>query len=263
MNMADGGAAGSVEPTAPAAQTLARRLMTSGRERPEGDKCPICLDLIELPVAKHSRTNACCMKRVCHGCELAARRRGMYRRCPFCRTPVPADDASKVAMMQKRADRGDAAANKFLGDKYYCGELGLVENIPRAIELWTGAAELGSIDACHMLGLVYCTGMGVEEDEPRGIRLWRQAAMKGHVPSRHCLGIIEHGDGNYDLAVQHWTISAKMGCEESLNDVKKMVEKGHVNEARYAEALQGYRDAVEETRSPKREEAKRYIQALK
>ena len=52
-------------------------------------------------------------------------------------------------------------------------------------------------------------------------------------------------------------ISAKMGYEESLNGIKLMFKEGLATKAQYAEALVGYRDAVEEMKSPQREEAKR------
>ena len=117
--------------------------------------------------------------------------------------------------------------------------------------------SLDQLDAHYQLGNVYYTGDGVEEDKPRGIHHWQQAAMKGHVDSRHSLGVAELNNGNYELAVQHWMISAKMGYEDSLNDIKEMFKEGHATKAQYAEALLGYRDAVEEMKSPQREEAKR------
>ena len=80
--------------------------------------------------------------------------------------------------------------------------------------------------------------------------------MKGDVPSRHMLGVVEFNEGNYELAVQHLMISAKMGYEGSLNGIKDMFKDGHATKAQYAEALLGYRDAVEEMKSPQREEAK-------
>ena len=123
--------------------------------------------------------------------------------------------------------------------------------------MWTEAAELGSIDAHCQLGYVYYTGDGFEVDKPRGIHYWQQAAIKGNVESRHNLGGAEFKAGNYELAVQHWMISAKMGHEESLNFIKKMFAGGLATKAQYAEALLGYRDAVEETKSPQREEARR------
>ncbi|EJK78037.1 hypothetical protein THAOC_00089 [Thalassiosira oceanica] len=239
-----------------AARRLQRALMASGHGRPEGDRCPICFDLIELPVKKHSKIKTCCMKQVCNGCIFAARQRDINNRCPFCRTLLPGDDTSKLAMVQKRVHKKDADAIYFLGDQYYYGMLGLAKNVPRAIELWTEAAELGSLDAHFQLGLTYYKGLGgVEEDKPRCIHHWQQAAMKGHAPSRHNLGVAEHETGNYELAVQHWMISAKMGDEKSLISIQLMFKEGHATKAQYAEALLAYRDAVEEMKSPQREEA--------
>ena len=250
--------AGSAESVDTAVRDLQQRLMAaSGHERAEGDACSICFLLIELPLIQHSKMNVCCMKAVCDGCILAARQRGIYGRCPFCRTPFTHDDASKMAMVQKRVEKGDAEAIKLLGAMYYCGDLGLARDVTRAIELWTEAAELGSIDAHYHLGRVHYNGDGVEEDTPRGIEHWQRAAMEGHVESRHNLGFHESEEKNDELAAQHWTISAKMGYEMSLHAIKEMFMEGHATKAQYAEALKGYQSAVEETKSPQREEAKR------
>ena len=81
--------------------------------------------------------------------------------------------------------------------------------------------------------------------------------MKGCALSRFNLGSIEAVNGNFELAVQHLMISAKMGHEESLNGTKTIFKGGRATKAQYAEALVGYRDAVEEMKSPQREEAKR------
>ena len=201
----------------PAAQNLAERLMAIGLERPEGDACPICFLLIEWPMGKHSMMNVCCMKRICKGCVFAACQRGMNDTCPFCRTTLPAEEASQLAMIQKRVSKGDAEAMTFLGDMYYIGRHGLAKDVPRAIESWTEAAELGSVQAHHSIGHIYYFGNGVEKDKPRGSHHWQQAAMNGHADSRHFLGFVECENGNHLLAVQHWMISAKMGYEKSLN----------------------------------------------
>ena len=236
-----------------------QRLMSSGHERPEGHACPICFLQVELPEWEHSSFNVCCMKWVCKGCVLAARQQGIGNKCPFCRTTYPRDQTSALAMIQKRVEKGDAVAIEFLGNQYFYGGLGLAKDVTRAIELelLTKAAELGSVKAHNMLGLVYCRGLGVKEDKPRGIHHWQQAAIKGHPLGRHNLGCAELKEGNYDLAVQHWMISAKMGYEVSLNEIKQMFMKGHATKAQYAEALRGHQTAVEETKSPQREEAKR------
>ena len=240
-----------------AARNLERRLMASGHERQEGDACTICYLFIGLPQGDHSKMKLCCMKKVCNGCISAARQRGINDICPFCRTALPADDVSHLAMVQKRADKGDAEAINYLGERYFHGELGLEKDVSRAIELWTEAAVLGSLDAHHELGHTYYYGDGVEEDKPRGIEHWQQAAMKGDVESRDNLGVVECKSRNHQLAMQHWMISAKMGYERSLNFIKEMFMEGHATKAQYTEALVGYRDAVEEMKSSQREEAKR------
>ncbi|EJK74497.1 hypothetical protein THAOC_03822 [Thalassiosira oceanica] len=233
-----------------------QRLLNEGHERWEGHRCPICFLFIELPMDKHAQINACCMKLVCKGCGLAAQLRGL-RGCPFCRTPRPTGDASKLAMIQKRVNKRDADAIYHLGSKHYHGQLGLAKDVPRAIELWTEAAELGSVDALSSLGIIYYFGEGLEEDKPRGIRHLQEAAMEGHVHSRHNIGAVECNNGNYDLAVQHWMISAKMGYGNSLNEIKEMFMEGEATKAQYAEALRGFGDAVGEMKSHQREEAKR------
>ena len=233
------------------------KLLNEGHERAGIDRCPLCYLYIGFSVCEHARVNACCMKRVCDGCFLAAQQRGIYDTCPFCRTPHPTDDASTLAMIQSRAVKGDAEAIYHLASQYYFGSLGLTRDVPRAIELWTQAAALGSIDAHCDLAARYYNGDGVADDKTRGIRHWQQAAMKGHVGGRHHLGVVEFHGGNCELAVQHWMISAKMGYEHSLNDIKTMFMEGHATYAQYAEARSGYRDAAKEMKSHHREEAKR------
>ncbi|EJK49743.1 hypothetical protein THAOC_31348 [Thalassiosira oceanica] len=130
-------------------------------------------------------------------------------------------------MVRKRANKGDARAKKVLGEQYYNGKLGLTKDVTRAIELWTEAAELGSIGSYFQLGLVYYDGLA------------------------------ELQAGNFENALQHFMISAKMGDEVSLNGIRGLLMDGLATKAQYAEALRGYQDAVKEVKSPQREEAKR------
>lgn len=253
-----GGDASADEPPEPALSQ--QRLMAEGHEMPEEYVCTICFLPIELPAEHHSTMITCCtMKLLCFGCFLAANRWGLTDTCPFCRASLRSNDQEAVALatIRKRVEKGDAMAIKQLGDEYCAGNLGLTKDVPRAIELWTEAAELGSFDAHNILGHTYFTGDGIKEDKPRGIHHYQQAAIKGHALGRHELGAIELDEGNYELAVQHFMISAKMGLEFSLNEIKKMFMKGQATKAYYAEALGGYQDAMEQMKSPQREEVKR------
>ena len=85
--------------------------------------------------------------------------------CAFCRTPPPHNDDDSLAMVQARVEKKDPEAIYFLGKKYFFGSLGLQEDMTRAVELWTEAAELGSIDALNSLGDAYRRGDGVQEDK--------------------------------------------------------------------------------------------------
>ncbi|EJK74432.1 hypothetical protein THAOC_03889, partial [Thalassiosira oceanica] len=231
-------------PAVPAAGPLPdavteEELMNSGHELHESHTCPLC----------------CLADSVARGDSLQVHallhEDGMQRL-----TPTPDSDAARLALVRKRVDAKDPVATEFLASSYYDGKYGLQPDIPLAVELWTEAAHLGDLHAHYKLGYRYYYGEGVEKDMDRGVRHCQHAAIQGHPTSRHALGIHECDEGNHELAVRHWMISAKLGLEESLNEIKEMFIEGHAKKAQYAEALKGYQNALEETKSPQREEAK-------
>ncbi|EJK44322.1 hypothetical protein THAOC_37146, partial [Thalassiosira oceanica] len=232
-------------------------LMKKGRTRSEADDCPICQ--LPLPLdAKQSLFRECCMKRVCKGCVLAAQKRGMDD-CPFCRTPTPRGDSQTLAMIRKRVNKGDPVAIYFLGTKYRFGKNGLEKDMTRAVELYERAAELGVTDAHYNLGVLYANGVDVENDMAKAFCHYETAAVSGDVSARFNLGSIEYNAGNYELALQHLLISAKLGDQDSLNAVKKMFTIGLATKADYSAALRGYQNAIEEMSSPDRNEVKALI----
>ncbi|EJK51708.1 hypothetical protein THAOC_29097 [Thalassiosira oceanica] len=126
----------------------------------------------------------------------------------------------------------------------------------KEVKLYTEAAELGSIQALFSLGNVYRLGEGVQKDMAKAVELYEKAAMHGHVESRFNLGCNEGKKGNYGRAVRHLLISAKMGYKDSLEAIKRMFMDGLATKEQYAGALKGYQDAVEETKSHDRDEAR-------
>ena len=234
------------------------RLYSEGHERLEGDFCPICTLPIPLPIGKHSTFNVCCMTVICGGCLVASQKRGVLD-CPFCRAPYPDNDADELAMIQARVEKKDPNAIMALAQKYYFGTLGMQKDLRKAVELWTEAAELGSVEALFYLGFLYCNGggCGVREDKAKGIHFFVKAAMQGHAVSRHNLGFHEAEKGNHDRAVRNLLISAKMGLKESVDTTKKLFINGQATKEQYAQALKGYQDATEEMKSHDRDEAKR------
>ncbi|EJK67613.1 hypothetical protein THAOC_11329 [Thalassiosira oceanica] len=195
-----------------AAELKDEQLYSQGHERPEGSFCPICTLPIPLPMHEHSVFNVCCMKRICHGCDFAAKRRGMFD-CSFCRTPLPETDADMLVMIQARVKKKDPEAIGNLAERYCGGMLGLQKNVRRAVDLWQEAAELGSTKALGQLGAAYYDGRGVQENKAKAVELWTKAAVQGQVESRHKLGCCEGERGNYDRAARHFMISAKNGVQ--------------------------------------------------
>ena len=175
--------------------------------------------------------------------------------CAFCRTPNQDDDADKLAMVQVRVEKKDPDAIYLLGNLYLGGELGLQKDVRKAIKLYTEAAALGSVEALFNLGSAYEQGEGVGQDRTKAVHFWSKAAMQGHVESRYQLGYYETQKGNYNRAMKHLMITAKMGFKESVEAIKKMFMAGGATKEQYAEALKGYQDAVEEMKSRDRDEA--------
>ena len=233
-------------------------LYKQGHERPEGDFCPICTLPIPLPMAEHSASYVCCMKRICDGFILAAQKRDMDN-CPFCRTPMPENDADALKMVLARVEKKDPAAIYQLGQTYFRGAHGLQKDTRKGVELLTEAAELGSAEALYSIGDTYRRGNGVQEDNAKAVEFFKKAAMQGHVESRYNVGWYESekGNRNRDRALRHFLISVKMGHFKSVDNIKRMFMSGLATKEQYADALRGYQDAVEEMKSHDRDEAKR------
>ncbi|EJK64210.1 hypothetical protein THAOC_15078 [Thalassiosira oceanica] len=171
-------------------------------------------------------------------------------------TPTHEAEAEALAMVQTRVKKKDPEAIRYLGYQYMEGGLGLEKDATRAVELWTEAAELGSAGAYYSLGVAYGNGDGVEQDVARGVSFYEKAAMLGNSIARHNLGCYECERGRYVHAARHFLISAKMGVERSLANIKELFKAGFATKTQYAEALEGFRDASAEMKSPDREEAK-------
>ena len=65
--------------------------------------------------------------------------------------------------------------------------------------------------------------------------------------------------GVQGLNLRHFLISAKMGYTSSLEMIKRQFKVGHATKSQYAEALKCYQNAMEEMKSPEREEAKFFV----
>ena len=138
-----------------AAELRDEKLYSQGKERPEFDFCPICLLAIPFPMEKYALLRPCCTKLVCYGCSFAANKRRLSGSCPFCRAPESENDDESLRRVRKRVPAKDPESICNMGDLYHTGSHGLEKDSPRAIELWSEAAELGSTKSLSKMGTAY------------------------------------------------------------------------------------------------------------
>ena len=152
----------------------------------------------------------------------------------------------------ERVKKNDTDAMTQMGKKHFReGDFG------KAFEYWTKAAALGDATAHCCLGTLYFKGEGVERDMTKAIHHLEQAAIGGHPQARGILALYEKYIGRPDRAAKHYIISANLGCDISLQQVKVLFIEGTVSKEDYAAALRGYQAAVNATKSAEREKAEK------
>ena len=216
-------------------------------------ECPICCLPLSLDVSK-STLMTCCCKFICDGCNYANKKReveqGLEQRCVYCREPLSESQEESDKRTMKRIKKNDPVAMCYMGKRHHGeGDYG------KALQYYTKAAEFGDADSLCCLGMLYYNGDGVEKDEKTGVYHFEQAAIGGHPQARGLLAEYEMKNGRLEKAAKHLIINANLGCDISLQSVKKLFVRGMISKEDYAAALRGYQAAVNETKSAEREKA--------
>ena len=105
-----------------------------------------------------------------------------------------------------------------------------------------------------------------------------EAAIGGHRDARFNLGNHEGIRGNYVKAMKHKLIAAKLGDDNALEQMKKLMETGLlvskedfkelmeqgliVSKEDYEAALRGHKAALDATKSEQRDAAEKYYRFL-
>ena len=223
--------------------------------------CQICC--LPMPLDINARSfRSCCGQRTCNGCFLVNAmyevQRGEAEKCPFCRTISPTSDEENAKRMWRRSEANDPIALGCIGWKHYEDE-----DFENAFRCWTRAAEEGNEDARFRLGGMYLQGRFVEKNVDECISHLEQAAIRGHVEARFNLGYLDWKKGKFDRAVKHWIISASLGDNISVQELKKSYKLGHASKDDFARALRAHQAAVDAMKSTDREFAEIYYQARK
>jgi TPR repeat protein len=179
---------------------------------------------------------------------------GNDKKCLFCKADFldRTTDEEKVEDMMKRVEVNDAGAMCALALYYYRGQLGLLPDQEKAMQLYTRAVELGSSQAHFALGSIYDEGGDFKKAKVD----YEAAAMAGHDDAIYNLGNMEMKSNKIDRALKHWMIAASAGNHKALRALITCLEIGHVgyvSRESIDSSLRAYNTSCTEMRSEARD----------
>ena len=92
-----------------------------------------------------------------------------------------------ISEVQKAAEQGDTAAQRWLGLMYVGGE-GVAQDEKQAAAWFRKAAEQGDASAQYNLGVMYEQGKGVAQDYKQAVAWYRKAAEQGYASAHTISG---------------------------------------------------------------------------
>jgi len=159
---------------------------------------------------------------------------------------------SIIQALQRAADNSDSKhALKAMMTLAWLYQFGneVVQDLPKANQLWQKAAKLSNADAMVILGINYQNGNGVEQDLPKANQLYQQAVELGNTDAMTYLGNnYSNGKGvEQDLskANQLYQLAAKLGNAIALNNLALNYGSGNGVEQDIQKANQLWQQAAE------------------
>ncbi|TAL31156.1 MAG: AAA family ATPase [Alphaproteobacteria bacterium] len=150
----------------------------------------------------------------------------------------------------KKAEGGDAEAQRQLGDIYFFGEAGVPKDPVKAAEWYRRAADQGHSDAQFNLGRCYETGVGVKKNLADAVMWYRMAAGKGHAAAQNNLGLCyRYGNGvikSSSEALYWFRKSADKGDPSGQHNLADMYLRGEGVEQNFTEAVGWFMKSAEQ-----------------
>jgi TPR repeat protein len=205
----------------------------------------------ELATKETKANYSCCSKSICAGCVNSCFQSGNIGKCPFCNAEIKKNitDEERVEKLMKRVESNDPASIDRLAQYYLNGEKGFQQDLTKAIELFTRAADLGSSVAHYNLAEIYHKGGNMKKAKFH----YEAAAMAGHEVARCNLGMMEAQSRNMERAIKHWTIAASAGEYNAMHVLRTEYEKGCVRRELINTSLIAYNNSCAEMRSEARD----------
>ena len=131
---------------------------------------------------------------------------------------VPQDYSAAVSWYRKAADQGNAEAENNLGVMYKNGQ-GVARDYAAALGWFQKAADQGVSTAQFNLGVTYTMGLGVLQNYAAAMNWYRKAADQGDAEAQFNLGVM-YANGQavpQDAVAAHmwWSLSAAAGGKDA------------------------------------------------
>ncbi len=146
------------------------------------------------------------------------------------------------AMLASWAEKGDRAAQFYVGLLYDMGTIGMMDKT-EAVRWYRKAADQGYAPALYDMGVMCSKGEGIEKDLAAALEWYRKAADQGYAPALYNLGVAwERGYGveaNRTKALEYYREAAQKGIAKGAFNASVLYEKT----GEYTRALQMLRQA--------------------
>jgi len=155
--------------------------------------------------------------------------REMGLRATYPRDGSAADIPKAIQRYRRAAELGDAISQAILGDIFSNGEL-VQPDYEQAAKYYRMAADQGQRDGEFGLAVRYTLGQGVPVDQGEAMRLFKAAADQGHADAQYDLGVMyELGQGaqpDLPSAAHYYQLAAEQGVVKAQYRMGVLLAKG-------------------------------------
>lgn len=159
------------------------------------------------------------------------------------------DGSVNTETLESQASLGDAEAQYQLALRYKNGT-GIPKNLPKAIELFTKAAEQSHAKALHSLGYMYIKGIGVTKNANTARTFFEKSAALNFDVAMYNLGLMyQDGIGtqqDYQKAFSLYEHAEKLGNPEAKAALGHMYHNGFGREKDLIKAFSYYMRAAKQ-----------------
>lgn len=128
---------------------------------------------------------------------------------------------------EKAARKGHPLAQLEVGESYYQGWCGVIQDYEKAVEWFSKAAEQKNAMAQFRLGDCYYYGRGVCQNFENAVKWYKKSARQGHIEACHSLAdCYSNGVGvtqNREIA-RYWNLKYSVYCIRTISNTPPSIE---------------------------------------